>query len=312
MKITDPVRVVVPGRLAERVAGACTLVMEDHQWAAGNVAAARAALTEPDGDALVAKLREHLAREGNGSGWAVVALPARLDDDGLRVTAAGVLALLGRPFNSIDQDGRLWIGGPSSPERDPRSFGGYGAQGLHVDAPNVQHVPDYTCLLVQQPDPAGGGQSLLGDLQAAMADTTEADREVLRRYAFFEGRADGLRGVGAPLLPFPVLDDAQGGPRPWIRWAAKLLDDARNAAHLAVLRRFAAAVEAHTLTVELGRGQLLIVDQQRIAHGRAALGSAHADGAAPRRLQQAKIRAEVDAPGQLLAELAAAPAVRHG
>ena len=118
--------------------------------------------------------------------------------------------------------------------------------------------------------------------------------------------------MGEPLLPFPVLDDAQNGPRPWIRWAAKLFDDARNTAYLAALQRFVAALEAHTMTVELGRGQLLIVDQQRIAHGRAALGSASPDGAIPRHLQQAKVRAEADAPAQLPAELAAAPEVRHG
>ena len=43
----------------------------------------------------------------------------------------------------------------------------------------------------------------------------EADREALREPVFFEGQADGLRGVGAPRMPFPVLEmDAHGELRP--------------------------------------------------------------------------------------------------
>lgn len=56
------------------------------------------------------------------------------------------------------------------------------------------------------------------------------------------------------------------------RWAGKMLDDERNTGHTAALHRFAAALSTTTETITLGRGHLLIADQQRIAHGRTALG----------------------------------------
>jgi alpha-ketoglutarate-dependent taurine dioxygenase len=141
----------------------------------------------------------------------VVALPARLGDEELQRAAAGVLAAVGRPFFSVDVGGRLWIGTESSAVRDPASFGGVGLNGLHVDAPNVEQVPDYASLLVLRADPAGGGASLVGDLHAALADLDEDDRDELRRPVYFEGRAEGLHGVGAARLPFPVLDAVAGG-----------------------------------------------------------------------------------------------------
>lgn len=302
MVFEDLVRVVVPSMLARRLARVCTLEMDGHRWAGPNVSAARQVLDAPDALAVLDAIRRQLARAvSTAPGWAVIALPERLGDEELKRAAAGLLATLGQPFFSIAQGGVLWIGGESSPERDQASFGGFGAQTLHIDAPNVERVPDYTSLLVLRPDPAGGGVSLIGDLQAALARLTEAEQALLHRTEVFEGRADGLLGVGAPLLPFPVVAAAADGGWPWIRWAGKLLDDPRNRGHLPVLRRFARALDAETRAVALGRGQLLIVDQRRIAHGRTALGDTRSAATSVRRcLLQAKVAFEATAPAQLV------------
>lgn len=100
-----------------------------------------------------------------------------------------MLAALGTPFYSIREQGRLWIGAESTPGKDAASFGGTRAQALHIDAPQVEAIPDYTCLLVLRPDPAGGGASVLGDLHAAVAAVSEPDRAALRQPVFWEGRA---------------------------------------------------------------------------------------------------------------------------
>ncbi|MEV5204966.1 TauD/TfdA family dioxygenase [Streptomyces sp. NPDC053720] len=148
----------------------------------------------------------------SSAGWALLALPAALGNEELQVVAAGVLAALGRPFNSIRQGGgRMWIGQETTAVKEAASLGGTGAQALHIDAPNVEHVPEYTSLLVLRGDPAGGGASLLGDLREAMARLGEADRQALREPVFFEGRAENLRGVGAPRMPFRVAEHL---PRP--------------------------------------------------------------------------------------------------
>ncbi|MFB7852690.1 hypothetical protein ACFC34_37535 [Streptomyces sp. NPDC056053] len=71
---------------------------------------------------------------------------------------------------------------------------------------------------------------------------------------------------------FPVLEDGTDGQPAWARWAGKTLHDPRNAGRTAVLDRSAAALAETTVAVTLGRGQLLVVDQQLPAHGRTALG----------------------------------------
>ena len=272
--LEDPVRVVLPTALAAALARACTTQMDGHRWTAANVAAARRVLAGGSAQALAEALTWRLGRGRPSSpGWVVLALPARLADEELQAAAGGVLAALGTPFFSIRQAGGwLWIGQETSTAKDGASFGGTGAQGLHIDAPNVEAIPEYTSLLVLRSDPGGGGTSLLGDLRAAVTKLGEADQEALREPVFFEGRADGLSGVGRPRMPFPVLEADQHGELAWVRWAAKMVEDQRNATRAGVLERFAAALAQTTVAVTLGRGQLLIADQRRIAHGRTALG----------------------------------------
>jgi hypothetical protein len=295
--------VEVPGGLASRLACSCTLEMDGHQWAGKNVTAAHDVLAGPGSGHVISGIAGLLGRASVGApGWTVLRLPADLSDQQLRRAAAGMLAAVGRPFFSIDEGGGLWSGAESTPARDAASFGGTGRQGLHIDAPNVERIPDFTSLLVLRADPAGGGQSLIGDLHAALAQLSPADRAELSEPAYFEGRAERLRGTGAPRMPFPVTDFAGAG-RPWIRWAAKMLDDPRNSSRTGVLRRFAAALDEHTLALTPGRGALLILDQQRAAHGRTALGDQArlADGTR-RLIIQAKAAYDVAAPAQVLAQ----------
>lgn len=295
--IGDPAAVMVPEGVASELARVCTLEMKGHRWSRVNVDTAGRMLAH-QGQGVLGVLAERVARtQVSDPGWAVLTLPDELTDEELQRAAAGVLTALGWPFYSIEQGGRLWIGQESSPAADPASFGGLGANQLHIDAPNVERVPDYTSLLVLRADPAGGGASLLGDLRAALARLTDSDRAELRRPVYFEGRAHGLHGVGRARLPFPVLEDADDGR--WIRWAGKMLQDHRNTGHLGVLQRFAAALSATTRTIMLSRGQVLIADQQRIAHGRGALGDQAGLAAGTRRwLVQAKATCELTALAQ--------------
>ncbi|MFE0023594.1 hypothetical protein [Amycolatopsis sp. NPDC059021] len=282
-------RTRVPASLASALAET-DLDVDGCAWARHRIETSRVAL-RIGGDAVVATL----ARLMNRRGWAIAALPSAFPAALLRRAAAGVLAGFGIPFFSIDGGQGLWLDGLSEPQRDPASFGGFGAQSLHIDAPNVTAPPDYTSLLMLRPDPAGGGTSVLGNLRDAVATPDAAEREVLRRKEFFEGRADGLCGVGEPLLPFPVLDNDSGTG--WIRRAGKMLTDPRNRPHLPVLQRFATALEKTVTRVRLRHGEVLIVDQRRVAHGRDALGPQGTVAPEQRRLLcQAKVRAESAAP----------------
>jgi hypothetical protein len=281
--------VKVPRQVAEDLASACTLAMDGHQWAGENIISARTILTGPGGAPVINTL---------------AGLLCRTDAATARRAAAGVLAALGRPFFSINESGRLWIGAEATLAKDPSSFGGTGHQGLHIDAPNVERVPDFTSLLMLRSDPAGGGQSLIGDLQSALADLAPADRAELSEVAYFEGSAEGLHGTGAPRMPFPVVDTAGTG-RPWIRWGNKMTGDPRNNGHADVLERFAEALDGHTRMLGLDRGALLILDQQRTAHGRMALGDQTGLPDGTRRLiNQAKVSYDPAAPAHCPARFA--------
>ncbi|GAA4554211.1 TauD/TfdA family dioxygenase [Amycolatopsis samaneae] len=284
-------RARVPASLASILAET-ELDMNGHVWARHHIDTARSAI-RAGGDAFVAAL----ARRMQGHGWAIAALPPTLPEPQLRCAAAGVLAAFGIPFFSIDGGNGLWLDGLSSPKRHAEAFGGLGAQAPHIDAPNVTSPPDYTALLMMRPDPADGGTSVLANLRAAVAELDDAERDLLRQKVFFEGRADGLHGVGDPLLPFPVLESLAGTG--WIRWAGTMVTDPRNEPYFPVLQRFAEAIDAAAVRVRLRRGELLVVDQRRAAHGRDALGPQESVEPGHRRLLcQAKVRIEVTAPVQ--------------
>jgi hypothetical protein len=266
------------------------LDMDGHVLAAQHVEQARRLLRR-SALPLEDELTDHLDQDG----WAIVVLPDELNDEQLRRAAAGVLAALGTPFFSIDGGRGLWLDGLSAPERSPDSFGGFAAQTLHIDAPNVTDPPDYTSLLMLRPDPSGGGVSTLADLRTAAAMVSDADRDILQQKLFLEGRADRLYGVGQPMLPFPVFDDHSEAR--WVRWAGKLLTDDRNRDRWPVLRRFATLLESTTQRLMLERGDLLVVDQRRVAHGREQLGpQAGVPAGARRLLCQAKVRRDVPRP----------------
>ncbi len=169
----------VPRELAQELSSACTLTMDGHQLSASDVTAAREILDGPHGRPVAARLAALAGRAQEGPGWAVLRMPADLGDNQLQRAGAALLTALGRPFFSIRDGGRLWIGAETTTGKEPASFGGAGRQGLHIDAPNVERVPDYTSLLALRLDPAGGGCSLVGDLRAALAQLGDADRDEL-------------------------------------------------------------------------------------------------------------------------------------
>ncbi|MCX4734593.1 hypothetical protein [Streptomyces sp. NBC_01363] len=91
------------------------------RWSAQNVAAARTVLTGGGAQMLLSALARRPDRSDRS--WALLALPATLGIEELRVVAAGVLAALGRPFNSIRQGGgRMWIGEETTAVKEAASF----------------------------------------------------------------------------------------------------------------------------------------------------------------------------------------------
>ncbi|MEV6905931.1 hypothetical protein [Amycolatopsis sp. NPDC051071] len=187
------------------------LVMDGHTWAEPEVTRVRKVLRAA-GAALVHRLADRLALDG----CVVAALPSELSDDLLHRAAAGVVAAAGTPFCPIGGGRALWLDGTGQTGLDDGP-----TRDLGIELPDVTAPPDYASLLRLGPGPAGGGQVVVADLRSAAVLLANEDRDVLRRPVFGKDRSGHVRGVGGPMLPFPVLEDGPPGMS-WIRWSGTL------------------------------------------------------------------------------------------
>lgn len=206
-------------------------------------------------------------RQVHRDGYAIVASPPDLVAD-LRLPTA-ICSLVGRPFRLVRR-WPLWIDLPVDLDAEPHRFGGIGHNPFHIDLVNASAPPPYVCLLALRTDPLGGGHSIVSDLRAAVARLSPEHVAALSLPTFHEGRFFDLQHVGHGLERFAVIERrAQRGP---VRFTAKMLADMslgtqRDA--LEALDRQLTATQARFL---LRPGELLIVDNHRMAHGREALG----------------------------------------
>lgn len=212
------------------------------------------------------------------------------------VVATGICALIGQPLKTITKS-PLWKEATVRFGKDPNSFGGVGRLPLHIDHVNTTMPPDWTALLCLRPDPMGGGETILANLQKAANALSPEEVRKLELPAFVEGKFFGLEGLGSELNPFPVLSRADDGL--WrVRYTAKLLYDLPDGPRRDVLLRFTRLLEQTQETLVLSAGQLLLMNQRVVAHGRLPLGPGQGDVPADaRRLyRQGHIRADSPAP----------------
>lgn len=136
---------------------------------------------------------------------------------------------------------------------------------LHTDHPGVRLIA-WRCEQQDEED----GASLLLDTRPIVASLSERARQVLRQV---ELECPPLSG-GPPTLRHPVLVERPGSSdaifcSPWLRSADPIpilqdaLDDFR--------RRLSEAAERAHLRVRLEVGEVLLIDNHRVLHGREAI-----------------------------------------
>jgi TfdA family taurine catabolism dioxygenase TauD len=223
-------------------------------------------------DRLQAVAKETLNTIREASGYLVIDQLLPDPDNELQFTrAATILAsLLGQPFHmSLRQ--ALWEILGVNLAQEPYRFGGIGYNPLHIDGVNTTFPPDYLILLCRREDPAGGGASLLSNLQRAVEELDEYDRIYLQQPIFEEGQFYDLEGVGEEYRPFPVLH--QFPDKMWrVRVTGKMLPAMPPSQSKSVLERLLAILEKNKEIVHLRPGQALVVNQLLNAHGRLPLG----------------------------------------
>jgi len=136
---------------------------------------------------------------------------------------------------------------------------------LHTDVSYVPHPPRFMLLLCVHPAPEGGGLNLLADCNKALERLDERDREIISQKAFNflyppncgEGQSE----------PFAIIENCL-----W-RYKYSSMDFPAHAAP--AVERFNQLLMDVSTRLLLERGELLIVDNHRIAHGRTAFNHCH-------------------------------------
>lgn len=210
------------------------------------------------------------------NGFAVIGLAELLDTYAEAEAASSttlVLSLLGQPlrvFLARTHWRRLGV----DVTRHPARSEGIGYQSFHIDFVNAEDPPDLVCLLCVRPDPLGGGASLISEIAGIEALLPEQDIEVLRQSLYSDGVVDNLNGIGQDVNPFPVLAP---GMHWQYRYTASLLNQTRDARADDALHKVQDQLETRSVALPLSRGDLLILDQHRMTHGRGALGQGQED-----------------------------------
>lgn len=197
-------------------------------------------------------------------------------DDAPTVGTEGMLAVvadaLGEPFSYREWDAGHLVHNkyPIRAHRDVQ-FGSNAVEFLlHTETPFRDVSPDFLALLCLRGDPKGLAKTLVSDLSRVIDSLDESVLEQLATPSFaFE--------TDKPLVTLP---DGRGltEPQPVIseRDGSRLLEfvgdlvavDASSAAALAEVN---ARVQAAAVAVALTRGDLLVLDNRRVVHGRNAI-----------------------------------------
>lgn len=253
-----------------RELGACRL--EGSSVARSFVDAARGrAMRDGALDRIRDAAEEQLATS-SGKGYLVLDGFFSDPDAELRFTRAAtiLMALFGRPFHMVRRFA-VWESLGVDLAKEPFRGGGVGYQPFHIDGVNTTIPPDFLVLLCRRHDPLGGGETILSNLQSAVAQLDTADQDYLQQPIFEEGEFYDLDGVGEDYRPFPVLTRRSDGT--WqARVTGKMLPSMPSGKSKDVLERLLAILQKEQEVIPLRSGQAVIVNQLMIAHGRLALG----------------------------------------
>ncbi|WP_190127439.1 TauD/TfdA family dioxygenase [Streptomyces mashuensis] len=190
------------------------------------------------------------------------------------VIAAAALGRVDPSYNGPNPDSLVHdvVDSEARPYRDPDPF--------HTDSPLLAHPHAYLGLLCVRPSPAGDGQTVLvsaADVAAAIADRSHLRALQDPCYPFAVPHEPGsdepsvtthpiltMSGGGATVRYCPVRVTAG------VERAGQALDEE----HVSALRAFERALESqHLPTVFLLRaGELLLLDNRRLLHGRTDVG----------------------------------------
>lgn len=215
----------------------------------------------------VLSVKRNIAEEG----YAVIDMRNMIEAFSESQAAAALttfLNLFGRPLK-VFRNHPFWRELTVDLSRPANKSCGCGHQAVHMDFVNASTPPDYVCLLCIRPDPYGGGASILAKIEGVELELSSRDRQVLSDSSFRDGVVEQLSGIGTDVNPFSVID-LSGSWR--YRFTSNLLSSSCSDAHALALHALADVLKRRSLYVTLQKGDLLLINQHKAVHGRAAMG----------------------------------------
>jgi alpha-ketoglutarate-dependent taurine dioxygenase len=135
---------------------------------------------------------------------------------------------------------------------------------LHTDLSYVRNPPKFLLIHCVTPAPAGEGATLLADCSRAYGDLSEDSRSKLSQPLFLFRHPPGCPAGEQDQLAVHCVQDASE----FWRFRPDIMEP-RSDANGAV-DEFSSALQSMVVSIWLLRGDMLIVDNHRLAHGRTA------------------------------------------
>ncbi len=181
-----------------------------------------------------------------------------------------ILSFWGEPIKVFDKIPSFWRPLGVNPSRPPNRSGGVGISPLHLDFVNAENPPEYVCLFCLRPDPMNGGKSVVSDIVEAVRGLDDSERQTLRELKVHDGKVENLSHVGKDINPFSIISEI--GPLMY-RYTDHFSDKRYLQKEQAeVVSKLSFRLKQNRIVFMLERGDLLILDQRRVLHGREALG----------------------------------------
>ena len=211
-------------------------------------------------------------------GWCVIRTGldlSRFPHEHTEAARTIIVGVFGMPIHVFDRWG-LWKELGVSLDVAPHRASGTGYNPLHLDVVNAAIPPDVVCFYCERNDPFGGGSSIVSNLHRAWRTLDDDTISALSEPVYREGKFYELRSVGGDANPFPVVDQDAGrrcfgSDRPFFRFTAKMISDLPEGRSRTAMIQFHRALDDIRWVVELQAGDLLMLNQWAVAHGRLAL-----------------------------------------
>lgn len=227
----------------------------------------RALAAHPEMRSVLTPVRENYKAEGH----VVVRLGDFLtihDDDTARKALTLILADLGQPFGAYQKKG-FWQDLGVDPNAKDLRAQSTGYIPLHVDFDQAVLPPDGVALFCVRPDPHEGGESILFNYRHYIDSLMPEELDHLSKTTYAYEALYGTRGIGEIYNPHPFVTLKPNGGT-FFRYNGKAQPTAPQEARR-LFDKLEDVFRAQSLTTRLERGDLLVIDQNKMLHGRLPL-----------------------------------------